>query len=189
MKKSFFLLVVFSVSIAISAQTKKGNMFLSGGTNLTVYFFNSSKPLNSGNSGEATKSNSISFMPSFGYFVANNLSIGLEGYLNYGVYKTGGAKYSSNELRLAPTISYFWPFNPMEGKLRLYSRFGVGISTGTLKGFTINPGSGISYFIKESISLNMDAGCNYKILTHNGDSNSKTFEQDYFNNIGISVFF
>jgi outer membrane protein W len=207
MKKLFLLLVVFSLSIAISAQTKKGNMFLSGGTSLTLNFLNSSKPVNNGISGEATKWNSISFRPSFGYFVANNLSVGLVGYLYYGVTKYDDYKNSSNTILLAPTISFFWPFNPLGGKLRVYSRFGVGIniqtdkdtspnylgqlvkSTTSESGPSIDAGSGFSYFVKENISLNMDGGATFNYLKDKDDSKSKTREQKYFYNIGISVFF
>jgi hypothetical protein len=207
MKKSFLLLFVFSLSFAISAQTKKGNLFLSGGTSLTLNFLNSSTPVNNGISGEATKWNSISFRPSFGYFVANNLSVGLVGSLDYGVTRNMDNIWTSNTLMLAPTISYFWPMYLLDGKLRFYSRFGVGIaiktnknsyknyleqivnSKSSLRGLSINSGSGFSYFVKESISLNMDGGLTFNYLKDKDDSKSITMEQKYFYNIGFSIFF
>ena len=206
MKRIFVLFTASLLTVSVFAQIKKGNFIISGGTSLTVNFLNTSTNISNGNAGDATKWNSVSFMPSFGYFVVNNLSVGLSGEVFHIKYIDDNS--ISNNYSLVPAITYFWPIYPLNGKLRIYSRLGTGITSNLHKytyfdvfagnnvtvttrsnGLRITSGSGFSYFLKENISLNLDGGLIFNYLKNKDDSKSRTEEKKFFYDMGISVFF
>ncbi|MEI6059879.1 MAG: outer membrane beta-barrel protein [Bacteroidota bacterium] len=199
MKKSLLLLVAVVLSVAISAQTKKGDIFLSGGTGLTTTFM-SVTPVYDGKSGDKTTGSSISFLPSVGYFVINNLAIGLAGNMSHNSSKgESGNKDVSNSIMIVPTAIYFFP---VDGKVRPLAQFGVGLvsqtskyipksgsnETNSVSGACINLGGGISYFIKENISFNFGLSYTRVTLTDGDDNKSKIKEGNFAGNIGISIF-
>jgi outer membrane protein len=199
MKKLLVLLVVLLTASAIFAQTKKGDFVLSGGTGLTS-IFTSSTPVYDGQSGDKTKGSSISFLPSFGYFVIDNLAIGLTGNIAHNAYKyEDGDKDVMNSILILPTAIYFFP---IDGKIRPLAQIGVGIASQTYKyipksgsneessssGICFNIGVGISYFIKENISFNLGLSYTRATLTDSDDNKYKEKQGNLGCNLGISVF-
>ncbi|OOG71884.1 outer membrane protein [Flavobacterium sp. A45] len=135
MKKNF-LLVALLFSTILTAQTEKGTFAISGKTGLG---FNSTtvKQETSGNSIDGPKTSSFNISPSLGYFIINNLSLGLDFDYNTVTTKrkavfldsgaTGGftivdEKITQNTLSIIPTATYFFA----KGKTRPYINAGMG---------------------------------------------------------------
>lgn len=184
---------------AIFGQTTQGNFVLSGGAGLQ--FINSSmKAVYDGTTEEKYSINSFTFVPSFGYFVIDNLAIGLSGTISNSTQKDeDGNKNSTNSFLIVPTALYYFP---MEGQIRPIAQIGIGYTsliykykpkTGdddkeSFSGAAFNFGGGISYFIRENISFNF--GLSYTIATlKSGDDDKYKIKQGNFgSNVGISIF-
>jgi len=190
--------VVIAMATASYAQTKKGNIVLSGGTELQ---FNSSneKYIYNGETGSEYKMSSLSLSPSFAYFLADNLAIGLTGTIEFTTNKhQGGDKYVSNSSTILPTVSYYFP---VEGKIRPIVHIAAGLFsqrtryipisssdiTTSRSGFAFNLGGGIAYFIKENISI--DFGLSYTSYKLSGSANVENKQTKFGSDIGLSIYF
>ena len=167
--------------------TQQGNYILSGSSNLG---FGSTKVENS------YKSTSFSFNPSFGYFVIDNLAIGLDFGTSFGNSTwDDGYKSSNTYYSVMPTVIYYFP---MEGKIRPMAQVGYGLFSGDTKtttssgttsssknnGSKLKAAGGFAYFVRDNISF--DFGLSYNITKYK-DSPSKTNRLG--SNVGISVYF
>lgn len=142
-------------------------------------------------------------MPTFGYFVIDNLAVGLSGNITATTYKyAAGDKSVSNSALIMPVAIYYFP---MEGKIRPTVQIGGGYSSirenyypknysGDSKeiysGPAFNLGGGVSYFISDDISFNFGlsyTGASMKEI--NSTSDFKKNRGDFKSNLGISVFF
>lgn len=201
MKKMLFLLLVgMLLSSTTFAQTQKGHLFVSGGAGL-VSTFTSQTPVYDGKSGDNTTGHSITLLPSLGYFVIDNLSIGLAGNIVYSSSKSeSGNKSVSNQILLTPVAIYFFP---VEGKIKPLAQVGIGLALMTEKyipkngddqkyaygGPNFNIGAGISYFVKENISFNFGLSYTKVVLTDSDDTKSQMKQGNFGNNIGIAIYF
>jgi len=196
----FLLLVGLIVSSTAFAQTQKGHLFVSGGAGL-VTTFTSQKYVYDGESGDNTTGISITLLPSLGYFVADNLCIGLAGNITNNSSKDeSGDKYVANQILITPEVIYFFP---VDGKVKPIAQIGVGIASMTEKyvpkdgdnekysysGPNFNIGAGIAYFVKENISFNFGLSYTKVILTDGDDSKSKLKQGNFANNLGIAIYF
>jgi outer membrane protein len=211
MKKNF-LLVALLFSAIITAQTEKGTFAISGKTGLG---FNSTtvKYENGGNTTNGPKTNSFNISPSFGYFVIDNLSLGLD--FNYTTVTTKqkiltlspdaingmivDEKITQNTLSIVPTATYFFS----KGKTRPYINAGIGYGNTKQKnsysalsaevsnynisnnGLVWGAGAGLAYFISKTVSF--DLGLDYSEFSFK-QNNVKTKSGAFGANIGISVF-
>ena len=186
-------------TFSIFGQTTKGKFILSGGTNLQ--FSSSNEEYVFSNSSSKTKQSSISFRPTMGYFVIDNLAIGLSGNFSTSTQeeKSFGKQISTSATIMSMAMYYF----PMEGKIRPLLQIGAGYSSMAQKytplqqgsedkrlysGFTYNFGGGIAYFITENISFDFGVSytnTNFKIKDNNI---TKLKLGNLDGNIGISVF-
>ncbi len=200
MKKLLVLSVVLFLSSSVFAQTKKGNIFLSGGTGLQ-FTSTSIKNYYDGESDGSSTGSSLSIVPSFAYFIIDNLAIGLtSNFVSASSKNYSGSKNVSNSITLLPTALYFFP---NEGKMKPFAQVAFGISSATEKyipktgsdqkssssGLAANIGAGIAYFVKENISLNF--GLSYTMVTtkDGDDSKSKTKQGNFGSNIGLAIYF
>ncbi len=194
------MLTIITLSNVIMAQTKRGSFMISGGSGITSSF-TSSKSVYDGKSGDETTGNSLSILPSFGYFVLDNIAVGLAGNFSHCSSKSaGGDKDVINSIQIIPTALYFFP---AQGKIRPIAQVGIGIASMTYKyipktgsddkssatGPVFNVGAGIAYFIKENISFNFGLSYTHVTLTSGDDSKSKQKQGNFGSNIGISLFF
>jgi outer membrane protein len=201
MKKLLFLLLIVLVSSStIFSQTKKGNFELSGGTGLQ-FISSNLKFISDGTTTDKTTMSSLSFLPSFGYFIIDNLAIGLAGNIttNTQKYEDGDKDVSTSTLIFPAALYYF----PIAGKIRPIAQIGVGLASQTQKyvpktgsneknsasGIAFNFGGGISYFMKENISINLGLSYTLANLTDSDDNTSKLKEGNFGSNIGFSIFF
>jgi len=200
MKKIILLLIVLMPGITIFGQTTKGNFVLSGGIGLQ-FIGSNVKEVYDGTTEDEYTINSFSILPSFGYFVMDNLAIGLSGNISSSTTKyEGGDKEKTNSTLILPTALYYFP---MDGKLRPLVQIGVGYTSFTNKyipktgddekssygGLAVNFGGGISYFLAENISLNFGLSYTKATLTDSDDDKSKVKQGNFGSNIGVSVFF
>jgi outer membrane protein len=195
----FFLFLIVS-STAIMAQTEKGNFEFSGGAGLQFISNNLKYVYNGSTDGKMTIG-SLSILPSFGYFVIDNLAIGLAGNITISTNKDeSGDKTVSTSTLICPTAIYYFT---MDGKIRPIAQIGVGLASQSQKyvpktgsnnkssarGMAFNIGGGISYFIKENISINLGLSYTLATLKDSDDNNSKLKEGNLGSNVGFSLFF
>lgn len=143
MNKFILLLALFSFGV-ITAQTEKGTFAISGQTGLgftstTVKYDSAGQP------SDGPKTSSFNISPSLGYFIINNLEIGIV--LDYRTtttkqqttyfdpsgtgnniitipYATADLKSTQKTLAIIPTATYYFS----KGKVRPYANVGLGFA-------------------------------------------------------------
>jgi len=195
MKKLFLLILIVS-NTTIYSQTEKGKIVISGGTG--VQFISSNlKYLYEGVTEEKLKTNSFTLLPSVGYFIIDNLAIGLAGNITSTSNKyDDGDKAVSTSILLFPVAIYYIP---VDGDIKPIVQVGAGIASMTQKytdedknsafGFGFNFGAGIAYFVKENIALNIGLSYTLASLKDVDDENGKIKEGNLGANLGFSIFF
>jgi outer membrane protein len=198
--KLLMVVAVFTMTTGSFAQTKKGNFVLSGGTGLQFTSSNV-KYVYDGETQEKETISSFSFVPTFAYFVMDDLAIGLTSTITSTTYKSeDGDKDKSNITMILPTAIYYFP---LEGKIRPIAQIGVGLSSQSNKyipksgsdektsasGLAINFGGGVSYFVKENISINLGLSYTLVNLTDGDDNKGKMKQGNFGSNIGLAIYF
>lgn len=197
MKKVFLLAITLAFTNVILAQTEKGKFMLSGATGLQFISSNIEYEYDGQSEGEYTQ-NSFSIMPSVGYFVVDNLAVGLSANFTSTTQKFEEEKYTVTSTMLLPTALYYFP---VEGQFKPLLQVGAGLMSTKEKdsydgesdeykmsGLALNFGGGASYFINNNVSLNL--GLSYTIANlKDGDDSDFVQKQGNFGaNIGFSVF-
>lgn len=199
--KLFTVVVLLTMATHSSfAQTLKGNFVLSGGTGLQFVSSNV-KSVYDGDTEYEDKTSSLSIMPSFAYFVIDNLAIGLNSTITTSSSKDeDGDKDVSNMTMVLPTVLYYFP---MEGKIRPLVQIGVGLSSQSYKyipksgsdekmsysGIAFNFGGGFAYFLKENISVNLGISYTKANLTDSDEEKSEVKQGNFGTNIGFAIYF
>jgi len=198
--KLLMVAFVFTTATESFAQTTKGSFVLSGGTGLQFTSSKVKSVYDGETQGEGTIS-TFSFVPTFGYFVIDNLAVGLTSTITSSTQKEeGGDKYVTSSTMILPTALYYFP---MEGKLRPIVQVGIGFTSQadkyvpksgsddktTSSGLAINFGGGVSYFIRENISLNFGLSYTKVTLTDGDDDKSKMKQGNFGSNIGLAIYF
>jgi hypothetical protein len=144
MKKLIFLLPLMFSLISFSQSEKpiaKGNIILSGGGTIQYY--------KSNHEGSVIKVTDISFNPGFGYFIIDNLAIGLNTNIGYSRYNNN--KYYT--LGIGPFVKYYFN-NGLFLKMDLdYSYLREIDSETKEKNYSIIPGVGYAFFINQKVSI------------------------------------
>jgi long-subunit fatty acid transport protein len=207
--KAIALVMLFAFySTLIIAQSKKekginwkvsnGNFFFSGETGLGFTAYNDKYTIANGQQVE-DKYKTISFYPSFGYFVYERLAVGLSTEFKYNHMKSySGDQYTASGLNLLPSIYYYLP---IDDKMALVSNCGIGFTTSNTNsqsssanyvfvnydGLILRLGTGISYFFRKNTSLNFGvAYSKIKVKSQDGEKE----EQNVFNGkVGCSIYF
>lgn len=185
------------------AQTQKGNFVLSGKTGLNFLF---SKITTGTDSIQTGKSNSreYDFTAGAGYFVANNLSLGVSGTYSYNYSKIESGYITQNiteALTIVPQIQYYFP---LEGKLKPAAAIGAGYvwlqqrdsritenynKVYSLSGPSFYGGLGLSYFVTKSLSFDLGFQYSYMKLKDKLGSEPPQKQNQLAGTMGISVFF
>ncbi len=149
MKKNMIITtLLLTFSITSFAQTEKGEFIIGGN-----FDFNTKKHVG------FTVTEFI-FSPTVGYFVANNLAVGIG--LDYSVTKFSAFKGES--IAIMPFARYYFG---KHDKLRFFGHAGIGLASGNLestdfsnrvssyksKKFTYKAGLGASYFFTKNAAL------------------------------------
>ena len=199
MKKALLFLLLIFVSSLVFSQTEKGNFMLSGSTGIMAASMNI-KNVYDGETYEKYAQNLTSFLPSGGYFIKDNLAIGVGSNISINTVKhEDGDKVKSLENLTMPFAAYYFP---VEGNVRPILQVGLGIMTSTYKdipkngsdekytssGLAINFGGGAAIFINNNISINLGLSYTKANLTDGDDSKYKTNQGNFAGNVGISVY-
>ena len=143
MKVKSIILVLFivCVSSASYSQTNKGNWIVSGSSTLQV----TNNKFEGGDDGATT----VILSPSIGYFVANNLSLG--------VAMTLMTSEGTTAISVLPTASYYIE---TQSQLKPFIDLGIGYSSisddeDTYGGLAIGAGVGIMYELNKNVGLNI----------------------------------
>ena len=190
MKTKAFILSAFVLLSSVAfGQTEKGKWTVSGNTSLQI--------LNTGESGYDNKTN-ITLNTSAGYFVINNLAIGVsfaavsqEGYSAISIIHTEPNGWQSIKqeihhvsISVLPTATYYFP---TASKIKPYIQAGIGYGTTKISfnftdGLALGGGGGIAYFINKNVSL--DFGLQYLRNDYDGSIYST-----FGGVVGFSLFF
>ncbi len=197
--KKLLLLAFVLICVSGFSQTTKGRFIVSGAAGLQI----NAGTLNyefDGDEFSETKQTTIQFTPSFGYFVIDNLAVGLSGGITSTTQKDGDDKYTSTSLAIAPTAMYFFP---VEGKIKPFVQVGVGINSSTNKfvsdegpdekdsysGLLLSGGGGVAFFINENVSFNGGLSYNRSSMKNSDEEDYKIKQGILSGIIGISVYF
>lgn len=193
MKKVIFLAIALAFANMTLAQTEQGKVVLSGATGLQ--FVSSFSKVEYGDSSDNDIENrSYSIMPSIGYFVKDNLALGIATNFSYNTVENGEYAYTTNSTMLMPNLVYYFP---TKGQFRPLLQGGAGfmaITTKqdsgkfTMRGFAANIGAGLAFFMTDYVSLNF--GLTYT-MANLKEKDNFSVEQKQHNlaaNIGLSIF-
>ena len=198
------LLVTF-FTVTASAQTEKGKFIISGRSSLEgAYLSNRIR-------GDKisvidrevfdTDGYTITISPSIGYFVIDNLAVGLSSNISSSTQKAeNGDKYNTTAISVAPTVLYFFP---VEGKVKPFVQVAAGLNSITEKdmpksgddekysysGILLSGGGGVAFFINDNVSFNAGLSYNRTSLTDSDDDKFKIKQGIFAGNVGISVYF
>jgi len=134
-KPSFLTIGLFAISIGfLNAQTNQGKLILSLSSDIFGLGFTTLKTISDTNgSEEASESFNVNLSPKIGYFLIDNLAIGLD--LGVGL-QTGNNgtyhKYTSTSLSAGPFVRYYIP------ALKVLPFFELGGSVGMMNTKFIN---------------------------------------------------
>lgn len=192
---SIFMLLLFLSSTFVFGQLEKGNCFLAGSNSLG---FSSDKytTTSGGTSTQSSKTTRFNFKSKAGYFLIENLPVGVSIYAStYNTkYTDGGNKNTSTNFTIGPFARYY--FLPQD-KIRPMAEVGVNVGTSksksTYSGSTneskngvveFSLGAGASYFFTDNIAF--DAMLSYysdkytlKSESHTGGSKSTSGDSGY----------
>lgn len=184
------------------AQTEKGNWMFGGAT---TFNFNSSKPSakQDGVSVDGNKSSTITATPSVGYFVINNLAVGMDLELSvqktkeYDSFSSSPVDVKRTVFGVIPSATYYFK---NESKAFPYIGAGAGyaVAKGKVASTSIEPTNffvwkikgGVAYMITNDISV--DFGLNYNQLStkfnYPSGESYKSFNKNFGANLGFTLF-
>lgn len=191
--KKLFLVGALALFASVNAQTEKGSWVIGGSTTLG---FNSSKETYkaNGQSADGATITTIAVTPSVGYFVANNIAVGVDLGVASITQKEDGDKVTTSTFSVMPTGTYYF-----KGASNIIPYLGVGVGYQTAKqdfgsddltisGLAYKGKGGVVFLLNQTVGI--DLGLTY--LGTNGKV--KDFEEVKVNTstiggtVGISVF-
>jgi outer membrane protein len=162
MKMSFVLFILTGLATVATAQAEKGNFLLGGSGSLDFGLL--SLKLESDNiSEDVGKMSNLEFTPGAGYFIANNLAVGLEFSLSRVSEKEDGDRYTETTTMLLPFARLY--FGKSNVKPFVQAAVGPGWQkwgykndkeTENLTGYEV--GGGLAVFVRQNISLDISLG-------------------------------
>ncbi|MEG0915990.1 MAG: OmpW family outer membrane protein [Myroides sp.] len=196
---AFFGTANAQTETATTSPTAKGNWIIGGSTNLG---FNSNKATQkSGDySVDGQKTTTFNVTPTVGYFVIDNLAVGLN--LGYEVQKQDAsydfnqtAKVTNTVFSVIPSVTYF-----IEADSKAFPYISAGAGYAAIKTkvastetqndnfFVWGGKAGLAYFITPSIAI--DLGLNYQQLSTKYEETFSTTENKViFKTLGASIGF
>jgi hypothetical protein len=196
MKKLIFISVIILSCSIISAQTERGKILLSGGSNLGAYF--SGNKSETGTSTIKSASSGFNLDLKMGYFVARNLVIGEYGYVGYDHYKNKDNDYESKgtDVSIGPFIRYYFgqskvkPFiNTQIEWMWANNKYITNNNTSESKytGPAYGVSGGVAIFVNEHVGLTCALGYHGRSSVNVDDTEDTSFSNTVSFNIGITV--
>lgn len=198
MKKTSFLSVLFVLlAFGANAQTQQGNWVASGKTGLD-FISATTKEYYDGetDSDSDYKQSSISVSPSVGYFVIDNLAVGLSAAFQSYKDKTGNDDWSdpSTAFAIMPFATYYIP---LQGQVRPFVGVGGGfggVSEGDddadkFSGLALGGNAGVAIFLNDKISLDLGAQYIHTNYKNKDDNDWRLKTGSIGAMVGFSVYF
>lgn len=196
LKSSLIFFILMGISTSVLAQTEKGSILIGGSSSLN--FTSLSGKVESGNySGDGSKISSLELSPGAGYFIFNNLAVGVQFSLSSASEKEIGDKYTESTTMLFPFARLY--FGKSNIKPFVQAAYGPGWQKWqyndndkereNLTGYELT--GGLAFFLNRNISFDISLG--YASATakftdyRNVDINSTASGTG--GNIGFSIFF
>lgn len=202
---SVLVVLLFLSSTVVFGQLEKGKIFIQGSSSIG---FSSEKYtyISGGTSTESSKSISFGFSPKVGYFIIDNLPIGL--LIDVYTYKNKATdsdnENTSNELLIGPFARYYFlAQDDLKPMAEVYASFGGSKDKYDYSSYTneykygifkFGIGAGASYFVTDHVAIDMLIGYNsskYKLKSETNASRSAASEDedqtDKYAGLGISI--
>lgn len=191
---------VFTFGFA-NAQTEKGNWQISGSTGLGFNSFTQKYKADNGQTQDGLKTSSFNIKPAVGYFVIDNLMIGLAMDYNTTTSKERTFKFTNNAISMIPQATYYFG----KTNVKPFLNAGLGFATASIKessndfsdsssasGMAWGLNGGVAYFVTKTISFDFGIGYQSISLKFDESNNSqsvKSITSGLVSQVGISVYF
>ena len=202
--KPFLAVLLFLSSTFVFGQLEKGNCFLHGSSSMG---FSTEKYtyISGGTSTASSKTTHFGFNPKAGYFIIDNLPVGLA--IHVSSYKSKSIdtddKSSSTDFTIGPFARYyFFPLDKFKPMAEIYAGFGSSKDKSTFSSYTTESkysimefsiGAGASYFVTDHVAFDVLLSYNsfvytLKSETTPGDvkSAASVDSKDKYTGIGIN---
>jgi opacity protein-like surface antigen len=202
-QRSVLALLLFLSSTVVFGQLEKGNIFIGGSSSIG---FSTEKYTytHSGTSTESSKSTNFGFYPKVGYFLIDNLPVGLE--MNVNFYKNkainGDNESTSSDFTIGPFARYYFiPQEALKPMVEAYVGFGSSKDKSKYSSYTNESKSGVlkfgigvgaSYFVTDNVAFDLLIGYNattYKLKSQTSAAKSTTVEDtsNKYTGIGVNI--
>jgi len=194
--KSFlggFILMLFVFSA--NGQTTRGTILIGGESSFDLNSMNSKWKSDDG-SGSLSNSVSLGISPKIGFFIIDNLAVGVKLPINFYFQKDKNSdKYSSTSLGISPFLRYYFGTS----NIKPYLNGSVGFSSMTMRDnpasgpsdksttgmFSFDLGGGIGIFLNDKVSVDIGVGYNY--TSYKDKENNDNNYRDIYSGIGLGV--
>jgi outer membrane protein len=189
LKTRFLLGLMTCMFAAANAQTEMGNFLLNSSSDMEFAVY-SLKVKDSYSNDDAGKLSMFGFNSGAGYFIANNLALGLQFTLTHKSEKEDGDEFTELTRMFLPFARLY--FGSKNMKPFVQAAYGTGLNRTSehyteeeyITGYEID--GGLAFFLSKNISIDFLVG--YGSLTLENDD-SKTSGRGIGGSIGISVIF
>jgi len=178
MKKSIIVFCLLLMHQIISAQTEKGNIIISAGSDISGIFGKSSYEY-SGNSLLTNTNTTIKFEPSAGIFLVKNLAFGLSIPISYTKSYYDTKKEEQKAYGMSPFLMYYFGEQKIKPYviaelgymiMQNYSNQSQSVVNDTYGGLVYTGGAGVALFIYDKAALNLELSYGQARLVYDGDS-------------------
>jgi len=197
MKKLLLItaIAVFGITAA-NAQTEKGNWTF-GGSSEFSFSSNTTKEEFEGEELGESKTSELSFTVDGGYFVINNLSVGLElrTTSTKETYEVAGGEdeYKTTSFAILPHATYFFKTEssiaPFVGTKVGYVSVGGEDDIDKYSGLAFGVNAGLAYFINKNISVDLKVEYLNTTLSNKEENEYKIKNSGIGAGVGFSIYF
>lgn len=185
---SFLMIGLFVISIGIlNAQTNQGSLLVSLSSDIFGLGYTYTKTKSDGGSSEGSKYFNVNLSPQVGYFVIDNLVVGLDLTFGFRAYSSGAGALDNTvtTINAGPFARYYIPTSKVLPFLELGSAFGTIRSNTT----TINYGGGIGLAAPLGDRVMADLLLGYHSNIHKNRENNTDNLRTIMNSIGLNIGF
>lgn len=186
------------------AQTSQGTWIVNGNVGL-AFDADGSRTKSDDGDGEKLNTSAFDFSPAAGYFVIDNLVVGLSLPVSFSRLKDEDNEViKTSSFTVTPFARYY--FNINRENIMPYGSFAVGLGNTIIKGkdangdqlfrtklntFLLDIGGGMAFFVSDKVSV--DLGLSY-VRTRlknpeNNTNNTRTISNGFDLKVGFSIFF
>ncbi len=205
MKKILVLTVLCACSFTFSkAQTGKGRVFMgvsstyglvgTGSDLMTLGFSSAKSKSDSYEDDDPTKTTSFNLVPKVGYFVIDNLAVGLDVNIAMSSEKDGDYKTTQTLLSAGPFVRYYipaekvWPFAELGGSIgSIKSKYGSGSSDAENKSSLNSIWGGVGMAVPVGNHVTFDVLAGYRSITHKDKENNDDNYRTVMGTVGVEV--